>query len=154
MKGSYLLILSVKRKIRFKPGSLPKVVLPPGCYVYVGSAKGPGGFENRVSRHLRKNKRAKWHIDYLTRISGVSVESVFYTLPKYDESTLAGFLESLGFRKMVKGFGTTDRPGDFSHLLLSDENVRKTVEKIGSAMKKKGLFFILFGKGSLRKFIQ
>ncbi|MEM2350838.1 MAG: DUF123 domain-containing protein [Thermoproteota archaeon] len=149
-----MLILSVKGRIRFRPGSLPMVELSPGCYVYVGSAKGPGGFEKRVSRHLRKTKRVKWHIDYLTRMGGVSVESVFYTPPEYDESMLASFLESLGFRKVVKGFGTTDRPDDFSHLLLSNENVRKTVEKIGSTMKRKSIFFICFGKSSLRKFIQ
>lgn len=150
-KGSYLLILSVNRRIRIKPGSLPAVELSPGCYVYVGSARGPGGVEKRVSRHLRKSKRARWHIDYLTRAGGVRVESVFYTPPKYGEAMLTGFLDSLGFRRVVKGFGATDHPEDFSHLLLSDRGVRGTVRKICSAMKKRGLPFMLLEKDSLRR---
>lgn len=153
MKGSYLLVLSVKRRIRLKPGSLPRVELPAGCYVYVGSAKGPGGFEKRVSRHLKKGKKARWHIDYLTGRKDVEVESVFYTSPRYSESMLTNFLGSLGFRKVIRGFGTTDYPSDFSHLLSSGEDVRKTVDSIRSAMLERGFYFILFEKDSLRGFL-
>jgi len=38
---------------------------PPGWYVYVGSAFGPGGLAARVARHARLAKRLRWHIDYL-----------------------------------------------------------------------------------------
>ncbi|MCS7138555.1 MAG: GIY-YIG nuclease family protein [Crenarchaeota archaeon] len=147
-----MLILSVERRIRFKPGSLPSVELPSGCYVYVGSAKGPGGFEKRISRHLKKIKKAKWHIDYLTRKKGVRVEGVFYTLPKYSESMLTNFLSSLGFRAMIKGFGATDCPRDFSHLLSSGEDAKRTVERISSAMKKRRLHFTFFEKDYLSRF--
>jgi len=152
LKGSYLLVLSVKKRIRFKPGSLPRAELPAGCYVYVGSAKGPGGFEKRVLRHLKKVKKARWHIDYLTGRKDVEVESVFYTSPRYSESLLINFLSSLGFRKVIKGFGTTDHPGDFSHLLYSGEDEGKTIDRIKSAMVKRGFYFILFEKDSLRGF--
>lgn len=153
MKGSYLLIVWVERKIRIKPGSLSRVELPRGCYVYVGSAKGPGGFEKRVSRHLKKIKKARWHVDYLTRVNRVRVEGVFYTLPEYDESMLTRLLSSIGFRKVVKGFGTTDHLEDFSHLLFSGKSVGETVKRIRSAMKRRGLYFKLFGKDSLRSFL-
>jgi Uri superfamily endonuclease len=154
LKGSYLLVLSIKKRVGLKPGSLSRVELPPGCYVYVGSAKGPGGFEKRVSRHLRRIKKARWHIDYLTRINGVRVESVFYTPPEYDEPMLTRFLSSLGLHKIVKGFGTTDHPDDFSHLLFSEGSVKETVRKIESEMKRKRLSFRLFEKDSLRSLLQ
>ncbi|MBO3799901.1 MAG: DUF123 domain-containing protein [Candidatus Brockarchaeota archaeon] len=127
--------------------------MPRGCYVYVGSAKGPGGFEKRVSRHLKKIKKARWHVDYLTRVNRVRVEGVFYTLPEYDESMLTRLLSSIGFRKVVKGFGTTDHLEDFSHLLFSGKSVGETVKRIRSAMKRRGLYFKLFGKDSLRSFL-
>jgi len=154
LKGSYLLVLSIKKRVRLKPGSLGRVELPPGCYVYVGSAKGPGGFEKRVSRHLRKVKKARWHIDYLTRTNGVKVESVFYTSPEYDEPMLTRFLSSLGLHKIVKGFGTTDHPDDFSHLLFSEKSVGGTVRKIESAMRRRRISFRLFKKSSLRSLLQ
>jgi Uri superfamily endonuclease len=152
LKGSYLLILTVGRRVRFKPGYLPKAELPPGCYVYIGSAKGPGGFEKRVLRHLKKSKRARWHIDYLTRLDEVRVEGVFYISPKHNEPALTAFLSSLGLRKIVRGFGATDYPGDFSHLLYSGEGLRETVRRIMSAMKNRRIAFKFFSKGSLRRF--
>lgn len=36
---------------------------PAGFYVYLGSAL--SGVEARVARHLRPEKRIRWHIDYL-----------------------------------------------------------------------------------------
>ena len=41
-------------------------MLAPGCYVYAGSARGPGGIRARVRRHLRPDKTPHWHIDQVT----------------------------------------------------------------------------------------
>lgn len=38
---------------------------PPGVYVYVGSAQGPGGVAARLGRHVRGAGRPRWHIDAL-----------------------------------------------------------------------------------------
>ncbi len=149
MRGSYILVISVGRNVWFKPGSLPRVRLPPGCYVYVGSAMGPGGFEKRVLRHLKRDKRARWHIDYLTRLRSVKVAGVIYASLPHGESRLTRILSSLGFVKVVKGFGATDSPGDFSHLLFSKEGSRKTVERIAYGMRRSGLRFRLFSREDL-----
>lgn len=149
MKGAYLLIILIGRSIRFKPGSLPETRLPPGCYVYVGSAMGPGGFEKRVARHLRKIKKRRWHIDYLTSLKEAEVRSVFYT-PRCNEHQLTGFLSSLGFKKTVKGFGATDSPRDFSHLLQSNQGFEKTLRRIRLEMRRRGLAFRLLGEEALR----
>ncbi|MEM3647735.1 MAG: GIY-YIG nuclease family protein [Thermoproteota archaeon] len=149
MRGSYILIILVGRNVWFKPGSLPRVRLPPGCYIYVGSAMGPGGFEKRVLRHLRKNKRTRWHIDYLTRLRSVKVASVIYTPFPHGESRLTRVLSSSGFVKVVKGFGATDSPSDFSHLLFSEEGLRKTVRRIALAMRRDGLKYRIFSREAL-----
>lgn len=150
MKGSYILVVTVRKSVTFKPGSLPRVKLPPGCYVYVGSAMGPGGFEKRVLRHFRKAKKARWHIDYLTRLRGVWVRSVFYTPLPYGESKLTTILSSLGLAKTVKGFGATDSAKDFSHLLMSREGFRGTIKRIKSGMRSRGIQFRLFDEEALR----
>lgn len=149
LKGSYMLILLIERSIRLKPGSLPETVLLPGCYVYVGSAMGPGGFEKRVARHLRKIKRVRWHIDYLTSLNEVKIRSVFYT-SHCSEHHLVSFLSSIGLRKTVRGFGATDSPGDFSHLLMSSQGFEKTVRRIRLEMRRRGLAFRLLGEEALR----
>ncbi len=149
MKGTYILVISVERGTCFKPGSLPRVRLPPGCYVYVGSAMGPGGFEKRVFRHLRKRKKARWHIDYLTRLRTVEVKSIIYAPLRHGESRLAHMLPSLGFVKVVKGFGATDSPSDFSHLLSSNEGARKTVERIACGLRRSGIRFRIFNPEAL-----
>jgi Uri superfamily endonuclease len=150
LKGSYILLIFVRENLWFKPGSLQRVRLPPGCYVYVGSAIGPGGFEKRVLIHLRKTKKARWHIDYLTRLRNVEVRGAFYIPLLNGESRLTRILSSLGFVKMVKGFGATDSPGDFSHLLLSKQGLRKTVERIESGMRSNGLKSKFFSVEDLR----
>jgi sugar fermentation stimulation protein A len=150
LKGSYILLISVGGSLWFKPGSLPRVRLPPGCYVYVGSAMGPGGFEKRVLRHLRKTKKARWHIDYLTRLRSVEVRGAIYIPISNGESRLTRILSSLGFVKMIKGFGATDFPRDFSHLLLSKQGLRKTVVRIESGMRSNGLKSKFFSVEDLR----
>lgn len=46
-------------------GKFGIISLKPGFYVYVGSAFGPGGLKARIGRHLKKQKKLKWHIDFL-----------------------------------------------------------------------------------------
>jgi Uri superfamily endonuclease len=148
-----MLIIQVGRAIRFKPGSLPETRLPKGCYVYVGSAMGPGGFEKRVARHLRRIKKTRWHIDYLTSLNGVEVKSVLYT-PSCSEHRLTVFLSSLGLRKTVKGFGATDSMRDFSHLFLSNQGFEKTVRRIRREMRRRCLPFRLFNEEALRNLLE
>jgi len=149
LKGSYILVISIRRHVWFKPGSLPRVRLPRGCYVYVGSAMGPGGFEKRVLRHLRRDKKARWHIDYLTRLRSVRIVSVIYTPLVNGESRLTRILSSSGLVKMVKGFGATDLPSDFSHLLFSRRGLRETVRGIVLTMRRNSLSYRVLSREAL-----
>ncbi|MDH5187060.1 MAG: GIY-YIG nuclease family protein, partial [candidate division WOR-3 bacterium] len=64
MTGAYLLILYNPKKQRIEVGRLGKIDFAKGYYFYIGS--GMKNLEQRVFRHKRKDKKIKWHIDYLT----------------------------------------------------------------------------------------
>jgi len=63
-RGSYLLILYNEKPFTKEIGSLGKREFKKGYYVYVGSAM--RGMKNRIRRHLRKNKKRHWHLDYIS----------------------------------------------------------------------------------------
>ena len=65
MKGTYCLIIELKKSIKTKIGALGKIEFMPGYYVYVGSAM--NSIESRVKRHLADDKKLHWHIDYLLK---------------------------------------------------------------------------------------
>jgi Uri superfamily endonuclease len=66
--GTYALLIRVEAAVTVAVGRLGVFDLPPAWYVYIGSARGPGGLAARIGRHLRPagEKRLRWHIDYLT----------------------------------------------------------------------------------------
>jgi len=68
LRGTYTLLLACRRPIKVKFGKLGLTKLEKGNYLYTGSALGKGAvsLEQRVARHRRRNKRVKWHVDYLT----------------------------------------------------------------------------------------
>lgn len=67
--GTYALQLVLPEPINLLVGRLERVRLTPGCYVYAGSALGPGGLRGRLLRHVRSDKRIHWHIDYLAAVA-------------------------------------------------------------------------------------
>ncbi|MBN1380683.1 MAG: DNA/RNA nuclease SfsA [Deltaproteobacteria bacterium] len=62
-RGSYLMQLHFPEDRKIEIGSLGRVFIKKGYYLYAGSAK--KNLSRRVERHLRKKKRFFWHIDYL-----------------------------------------------------------------------------------------
>jgi Uri superfamily endonuclease len=63
MKGSYILLTESKENKVIKVGKLGKLFFKKGFYVYIGSAM--NNLEKRICRHLNKDKKFHWHIDYL-----------------------------------------------------------------------------------------
>jgi sugar fermentation stimulation protein A len=77
-RGSYLLLLDLRRDRRIQVGRLGRIAFKKGTYVYVGSAQ--RGLAARIARHLRRRrKRFHWHIDYLRaacgRVVGLPIRS-------------------------------------------------------------------------------
>lgn len=66
--GTYVLALWLDAPRTISIGRLGKFEFPSGWYLYVGSARGPGGLQARLLRHWRRvasGKRAHWHVDHL-----------------------------------------------------------------------------------------
>jgi Uri superfamily endonuclease len=106
--GSYVLVLHLVREAEISIGRLRTFSFPSGYYLYVGSARGPGGVEARLARHLRKRKQARWHIDYLLRETRV-VEIWKASSRERLECLWARTLLRLpGARALPSGFGSSD----------------------------------------------
>jgi Uri superfamily endonuclease len=69
--GTYALILQLAESKPLNVGKLGRFEPPPGIYVYLGSARGPGGLRGRLGRHLRGDGKRHWHIDHLVSVSVV-----------------------------------------------------------------------------------
>lgn len=63
--GTYAVIFQCRSPATAPVGRWGQLALRKGYYIYVGSAFGPGGVLARVSRHCRREKARRWHIDYL-----------------------------------------------------------------------------------------
>lgn len=105
MKGVYLLLVQLTSDIDLKVGALGTRHLAEGYYVYVGSAQ--TNIEQRVSRHLKKEKRKFWHIDYLLDLTAAKIIKVlFKEADKTQECAVANKISELN--ETVVGFGCSD----------------------------------------------
>lgn len=69
-RGTYALLLHMDAPQRVVVGALGALTFPRGWYLYLGSARGPGGLAARLARHRRRgDKRFHWHIDYLRAVA-------------------------------------------------------------------------------------
>jgi len=103
MKGTYLLLIKLQKNITIKMGKYDAIFFKKGFYLYVGSAL--NGLDQRIQRHLRKQKKIHWHIDYL--LLHTTFVHVFYKEgTSKQECTIARVLED----KLcsVPGFGCSD----------------------------------------------
>lgn len=110
--GAYLLLVSLPASLRVSLPRQAEAVLPPGRYLYAGSARGPGGLRARVARHLRAEKRTHWHIDILAAAGSVQGA---WIVPGGAECDFVAALSHL--RAPLPGFGSSDCRVCKSHLL-------------------------------------
>jgi Uri superfamily endonuclease len=116
--GAYLLVIDLDRPVTAGVVAKRDALLAPGRYVYCGSAKGPGGLQARVARHMRRGKSVRWHIDRLTEQGRVVGAWVF---PNGTECDLVAALS--GWPIPVPGFGSSDCRTCASHLLAWPERM-------------------------------
>ncbi len=134
MKGTYILKVKVKETMDLKVGALGICHFKSGTYLYVGSAM--NSLENRIKRHLCKDKRKKhWHIDYLTSAQGVEVEGVYIFLNKRMEEEISKKLAEIC--TPVKGFGASDMKNVSSNLYFSSRNTEKLIHSLGGVKFEK-----------------
>ncbi len=121
MTGSYVLLIQLPEAQSINVGSLKTTAFPHGNYAYVGSAM--GGFKSRLNRHLKSDKKPRWHIDYLLNrafISGI-------ILIKAEERLECAIAQALNRQFMsVPGFGCSDCRCR-SHLFLAPEEMEPAI---------------------------
>jgi Uri superfamily endonuclease len=123
--GSYILFINLKFDAKIDIGKLGKISFCKGHYIYVGSAL--NGLDIRIQRHLVKEKKLHWHIDYL--LTKADAIQVFYRLGnKKEECNIANVLkENLS---SIDGFGCSDCECK-SHLFYGPyENIIKSISKL------------------------
>ncbi len=114
-KGAYALTIGLQRPAPLGIARFAGCTIPPGLYLYLGSARGPGGIAARLMRHFRQDKALHWHIDHLT----VAADDLgAFAVPDGNECDLQ---EALMGRPELElgppGFGSTDCRRCQSHLL-------------------------------------
>lgn len=76
-KGNYCLIISNKRDSTIKIGARGMMLFKKGYYVYVGSAL--NSLNKRIERHISKEKKKHWHIDYFLLDKNTELNEVIFT---------------------------------------------------------------------------
>jgi Uri superfamily endonuclease len=114
LKGVYVLIIQISNDIDVTVGALGRRALEKGLYTYVGSAQ--NNLEQRIKRHLRREKRLFWHIDCLLGNDAAKILEVLYRqADKTLECTIAEEIRERG-GEPIDGFGCSDCDCN-SHLL-------------------------------------
>jgi len=85
---------------------LGKVFFKEGDYIYIGSAK--GCLETRLQRHLRKEKKIFWHIDYLLENKKAKILQIWTVDKKMECQTAEVFCQAPTTEIIKKGFGSSD----------------------------------------------
>jgi sugar fermentation stimulation protein A len=121
-KGSYLVIFYNHRPFKKVIGSLGEREFKKGYYVYVGSAM--QALDKRIKRHLRKNKKIRWHLDHIS--PGCMKMEKVYPIRRRDrvEEALARCLLEIcdGY---VMGFGASDSGLPSHFFYFSDRPFRR-----------------------------
>jgi len=144
LKGVYTLIIFLYADTSLRIGKLGTHLFPCGTYTYTGSAMGIGALslENRIKRHLRKDKKIKWHIDYLLNSSNAQIQAVIYAEAREKfECKVSKEIEKLRVAQvLVRKFGASDcKEGCHAHLHYFTLNPIQVQELIFKIYKKLGL---------------
>jgi Uri superfamily endonuclease len=139
--GSYALILELTQPQVLEIGRLGGFGFPAGIYVYLGSARGPGGIRARVGRHLRSGDKLHWHFDYLRQTT--EIRGFGYLLETGTTMECAWsqkLAASPDARIPVPGFGASDcQAGCPAHLIyfhnLEVEEVLAAVKSLHPGIK-------------------
>jgi Uri superfamily endonuclease len=105
LQGIYVIVIKVNKDTNIDIGALGNLPFKKGLYAYVGSAQ--KNLQKRIQRHLRKQKRIFWHIDYLLdNPASKPVKTFFKQASKTEECAIAR--EMSARNEAIIGFGCSD----------------------------------------------
>jgi len=101
-----------------------------GDYIYIGSAI--GCLEARLRRHLKKDKKSFWHIDYLLENKKVKILQIWTIDKKMECQTAEVFCQDPTTEIIKKGFGSSDCKC-LTHLFFvkNKKQIESILKKIG-----------------------
>lgn len=120
--GTYVVVYHSRQSQQITIGQWSTLQLQAGYYFYVGSAFGPGGINARVSRHWRREKSQRWHVDYLSAYCE-AVGAWYSHAPQRLEHQWAQALHGITAMRVIEGFGCSDCDC-VTHLFYAKSNVR------------------------------
>jgi sugar fermentation stimulation protein A len=104
VKGSYCIAAFLPEDSDIDIAKLGTFSFPRGMYIYTGSAL--SSLESRIGRHLSKEKKMKWHIDFFLEKAEPLGYIPIISDEKEECSINSNFLEK--GRVLAKGFGSSD----------------------------------------------
>jgi len=119
-KGTYCLLIQLKRDQKITIGKKGEIKFNQGCYVYIGSAM--NSLDGRLRRHLATEKKLHWHVDYLLQNPQSQITSVYLSDDGVKhECELADLISKQG--DGVPGFGCSDCkcPSHLIYFVSNDE---------------------------------
>ncbi len=115
-RGIYLLLIFKDNEEEIRVGALGRIKFDMGYYVYVGSAQ--RNLRKRLERHFRKEKKIRWHIDYLLSRARI-LDFYAKNYPKsYEEKIAIKMGEKYSY---IPNFGSSDSRAP-SHLFKIEKN--------------------------------
>ncbi len=106
LMSAYVIIIHCRAPATLGVGALGPVCFPAGWYAYVGSAR--RHLHARIRRHRRRQKKVRWHIDYLLARPEFVVVQVWIA-PQLKECQLAQLLLNRpGVAVPCQGMGASD----------------------------------------------
>ena len=114
---TYILWIRVDKDKEITVGKLGNLIFKKGFYFYIGSAK--KWIEKRIKRHISKDKRRFWHIDYLLLSNDVKIKEIWLSSDN-KECEIAKYLFD-NINRCVRRFGSSDCNCQ-SHLFFADKN--------------------------------
>ncbi len=103
--GAYCLLIELDREKDLIIGRRASAKFPSGFYIYVGSAM--NSLEHRINRHLSRNKKLHWHIDWLLAESKVIAVRRIESCTRL-ECEINNLIARISERTVMKGFGASD----------------------------------------------
>jgi Uri superfamily endonuclease len=116
--GAYCLHLRIRENLTLRVGALGRISLPPGNYVYIGSAR--RSLTSRIARHHRladsKTGKKHWHIDYVLTHPEVELLRATKYAGSLECDIARQFASEAGASAPIPRFGATDcRSGCKAH---------------------------------------
>jgi len=117
-------------------GQLGEVSFKKGDYIYIGSAK--GCLKVRLRRHLKKDKKIYWHIDYLLKNRRTQISQIWTIDKKIECQTAEVFYQDPNTEIIKKGFGSSDCKC-LTHLFFvkNKKQIESILKKIGFLRRTK-----------------